>query len=73
MVKNARFVLLLAAVCMTHAVWAQEKSFDISASDAVHAIPEFARQAGLQIVAPPMGSRASPHPRSKALSMLARP
>ncbi|MEI9887588.1 MAG: TonB-dependent receptor [Rhizomicrobium sp.] len=32
--------------------WAQTRSFDIPAEDAVKAIPEFARQAGIQIVAP---------------------
>ncbi len=32
--------------------WAQVRTFDVPAEDAVKAIPEFARQAGIQIVAP---------------------
>jgi iron complex outermembrane recepter protein len=65
MVTKARVALLLAAVCMTHTVWAQEKSFDVPASDAVHAIPEFARQAGLQIVAPADGLKGITTPAIK--------
>lgn len=34
------------------AAWAQQRTFDVPAQDAATAIPEFARQAGLQIVAP---------------------
>jgi iron complex outermembrane recepter protein len=65
MVNKARFVLLLAGVCLTHTAWAQEKSFDVPASDAVHAIPEFARQAGLQIVAPAGGLKGITTPAIK--------
>src|SRR6266853_3702790 len=65
MVNKPRLVLLLAAVCVSHAVWAQEKSFDVPASDAVHAIPEFARQAGLKIVAPADGLKGINTPAIK--------
>ena len=44
-----------AAVCtlaFAGAAWAQQRTFDVPANDAVQAIPEFARQAGVQIVAP---------------------
>ncbi len=50
--KILQCALLAAGLCVSGVVWAQERSFDVPASDAVHAIPEFARQAGLQIVAP---------------------
>jgi iron complex outermembrane receptor protein len=38
-------------VCGSSA-WAQAKSFDVPSEDAVNSIPEFARQAGVQIIAP---------------------
>ena len=41
-----------ASLCLSYAATAQERQFDLSAMDAVHGIPEFARQAGIQIVAP---------------------
>src|SRR5712672_228735 len=53
--KHGRFLLMLAMLCVVSTGWAQERKFDVPASDAVHAIPEFARQAGLQIVAPADG------------------
>ena len=34
------------------AAWAQTKSFDVPSEEAVNSIPEFARQAGVQIIAP---------------------
>lgn len=41
-----------ALLVSSAAAWAQQKSFDIPAQEAVKAIPEFARQAGIQIIAP---------------------
>ncbi len=41
----------IAIVCASSA-WAQAKSFDVPSEAAVNSIPEFARQAGVQIVAP---------------------
>jgi iron complex outermembrane receptor protein len=38
-------------ICASSA-WAQAKSFDVPSEDAVNSIPEFARQAGVQIIAP---------------------
>lgn len=40
------------ALAFATAAWAQQRNFDVPANDAVQAIPEFARQAGVQIVAP---------------------
>lgn len=40
-----------AMICAS-AAWAQAKTFDVPAEPAVNSIPEFARQAGVQIVAP---------------------
>lgn len=45
-------VLMGAAVGLAPAVAAQQRSFDIPASDASAALPEYARQAGVQIIAP---------------------
>lgn len=42
----------IAALTWSSLACAQTRSFDIPAEDAVKAIPEFARQAGIQIVAP---------------------
>jgi iron complex outermembrane receptor protein len=42
---------VLAMLCASSA-WAQSKTFDVPSEDAVNSIPEFARQAGVQIVAP---------------------
>jgi outer membrane receptor protein involved in Fe transport len=42
---------ILALACSSSA-WAQAKSFDVPSEDAVNSIPEFARQAGVQIIAP---------------------
>jgi iron complex outermembrane recepter protein len=53
--KGAKVAALFVALCISHAAWAQERQFDLSAMDAVHGIPEFARQAGIQIVAPADG------------------
>jgi iron complex outermembrane recepter protein len=50
--KGAKIVTLLVAVCLYHGAWAQVRQFDLPTMDAVHGIPEFARQAGIQIVAP---------------------
>jgi iron complex outermembrane recepter protein len=50
--KGAQVAALLVALCLSHGAFAQERQFDLSAMDAVHGIPEFARQAGIQIVAP---------------------
>lgn len=43
---------LLALLVLVTPVAAQERSFDIPASTAAEALPEFARQAGIQIIAP---------------------
>jgi outer membrane receptor protein involved in Fe transport len=43
---------LLAVLSWTHSAAAQTRTFNVPAEDAVKAIPEFARQAGIQIVAP---------------------
>lgn len=40
------------AVFFSSAAWAQTRTFDVPSEPAVKAIPEFARQAGIQIVAP---------------------
>jgi outer membrane receptor protein involved in Fe transport len=40
------------AILCGSAAWAQAKTFDVPSEDAVNSIPEFARQAGVQIVAP---------------------
>lgn len=50
--KGAKIAALLVALCLSHGAFAQGRQFDLSAMDAVHGIPEFARQAGIQIVAP---------------------
>ena len=51
--KPALFVsAAIIALCVNGNAWAQTHSFDIPAEDANKAIPEFARQAGIQIVAP---------------------
>jgi iron complex outermembrane receptor protein len=50
--KGAKVAALLVAICLCHGAFAQERQFELSAMDAVHGIPEFARQAGIQIVAP---------------------
>lgn len=39
-------------LALAEQAYAQVKSFDIPSEDAVHAIPEFARQAGIQILVP---------------------
>ena len=44
--------IVLAAAGAAHGASAQEMAFDVPATEAIRAIPEFARQAGLQIVAP---------------------
>ena len=46
--------LAMASVALSgiSAAWAQPKSFNVPSEDAVYSIPEFARQAGVQIVAP---------------------
>lgn len=44
--------LVTAGLLVAFAASAQEKSFDLPAQDAVKALPEFARQAGVQIIAP---------------------
>jgi iron complex outermembrane receptor protein len=44
-------VAVIALTCASTA-WAQAKPFDVPSEDAVNSIPEFARQAGVQIVAP---------------------
>ena len=41
----------VAIICASTA-WAQAKAFDVPSESAVRSIPEFARQAGVQIVAP---------------------
>jgi iron complex outermembrane recepter protein len=52
--RNAALACGVAAVALMGgtAARAQERNFDVPAGDAVRAIPEFARQAGIQIVAP---------------------
>jgi outer membrane receptor protein involved in Fe transport len=45
-------VLAAAALALAPAAWAQQRTFDIPATDAASALPEYARQAGVQIVAP---------------------
>ena len=48
--RHRRWALLLAELCLTGTAWAQDKSFDVPASDAVHAIPEFARYSSTPII-----------------------
>jgi iron complex outermembrane receptor protein len=45
-------VVAILALCAAPCAWAQQKAFDIPVTEAVKSIPEFARQAGVQIVAP---------------------
>lgn len=45
-------VIAILALSVAPYAWAQQKTFDIPVNDAVKTIPEFARQAGVQIVAP---------------------
>jgi outer membrane receptor protein involved in Fe transport len=52
MKQSKTALLACAALCCATAAQAQVRSFDVPAEDAVKAIPEFARQAGIQIVAP---------------------
>src|SRR3546814_5254188 len=54
-------MLALAGTALTLAsvAGAQQRAFDIPATDAVAALPEYARQAGVQIVAP--GERSEEH------------
>jgi len=42
----------IAALSFSTAVWAAPQSFDLPAQEAVKAIPEFGRQAGIQVLAP---------------------
>jgi outer membrane receptor protein involved in Fe transport len=42
----------LIALSLGSAAWAAPRNFDVAAQDAVKAIPEFGRQAGVQVVAP---------------------
>lgn len=42
----------LAAIILPASAWAQQRAFDLPAESATKSIPEFARQAGIQIVAP---------------------
>jgi iron complex outermembrane recepter protein len=42
----------LMALSLGSAAWAAPRNFDVPAQDAVKAIPEFGRQAGVQVVAP---------------------
>ena len=44
-------VAAIVAVAAASPAMAQERNFDVPAQDAARAIPEFARQAGIQIVA----------------------
>jgi len=50
--KTRFCALILAATALTQNAWAQQANFDVPAIEAIKAIPEFARQAGIQIVAP---------------------
>ena len=50
--KAILWALTTGAIAVTSAAWAQQRSFNIPASDAASALPEYARQAGVQIVAP---------------------
>ena len=42
----------VVGLILASGAWAQSKTFDVPAEDAVKAIPEFASQADIQIVAP---------------------
>lgn len=53
----------LAALVVSGAACAQQRAFDVPAQDAVRAIPEFARQAGIQIIAPSAQLRGVRTPR----------
>lgn len=43
---------IIISMALSGSAWAEPRMFDIPAEEAVEAIPEFARQAGVQIVAP---------------------
>ena len=47
----ANSVALVSLLCSGHA-YAQQRSFNLTAGEAVWSIPEFGRQAGIQIIAP---------------------
>lgn len=53
---SRKFVLgcsaALAALTLATGAYAQQRSFNVPSQEAVRAIPEFARQAGIQIIAP---------------------
>lgn len=53
--KGTKFAVAIAALLLSASAWAQERQFDVPPMDAVHGISEFARQAGIQIVAPADG------------------
>jgi len=42
----------LMALALATSAWAQQRTFDLPAQEATKAVPEFARQAGVQLVAP---------------------
>src|SRR3546814_16370028 len=67
-------MLALAGTALTLAsvANAQQRAFDIPATDAVAALPAYARQAGVQIVAPGEQLRGLPTPAGKG-PMAARP
>lgn len=55
----------LMALALATGAWAQQRTFDIPAQEATKAVPEFARQAGVQIIAPGSQLRGL---RTKAVS-----
>jgi len=58
-------VACIALFCATGA-WAQEKPINIPAEDGGKSIPELARQAGVQIIAPGQALHGVVTPRSRA-------
>src|SRR5688572_25367603 len=49
---SAAIAVLVASGLISFGAQAQTRTFNLRAQDAVRAIPEFARQAGIQILAP---------------------
>jgi len=63
--KAALMSGVAVAVLWTAEAWPQQRNFDVPSSDAVKAIPEFARQAGIQILAPADGLQGVRTPEVK--------
>ncbi len=50
--RGTKLGVVATALLLSTGAWAQTKAFDVPSEDAAKSIPEFARQAGIQITAP---------------------